>query len=83
MDYPNAAIQVVVDEESYKERLKEHNAEKIKLHREFKDDLFADYGVTDNPKKFKCFELAWDNSHSCGLEEVYNYFGDLVQLIQD
>jgi len=82
-EYPNALIQEVLDEEAYRAHLKEYNDESAKLHREFRDDLFEDYGVSDNPKRFKCFELAWEHGHSSGLEEVYGYFGDLVVLIQD
>ena len=82
-EYPNALIQGVLDEEAYRAHLKEYNDESAKLHREFRDDLFEDYGVSDNPKRFKCFELAWEHGHSSGLEEVYGYFGDLVVLIQD
>ena len=82
-EYPNALIQEVLDEEAYRAHLKEYNDESAKLHREFRDDLFEDYGVSDNPKRFKCFELAWEHGHSSGLEEVYGYFGDLAVLIQD
>ena len=82
-EYPNALIQEVLGEEAYRAHLKEYNDESAKLHREFRDDLFEDYGVSDNPKRFKCFELAWEHGHSSGLEEVYGYFGDLVVLIQD
>ena len=82
-EYPNALIQEVLDEEAYRARSKEYNEERSKLHLEFQNDLFEDYGVSDNPKRFKCFELAWEHGHSSGLEEVYGYFGDLVVLIQD
>ena len=82
-EYPNALIQEVLDEEAYRAHLKEYNDESAKLHREFRDDLFEDYGVSDNPKRFKCFELAWEHGHSSGLGDIYGYFGDLVVLIQD
>ena len=82
-EYPNALIQEVLDEDAYKARRQEYDVESAKLDREFRDDLFEDYGVSDNPKRFKCFELAWEHGHSSGLEEVYGYFGDLVVLIQD
>ena len=82
-EYPNALIQEVLDEDAYKARRQEYDVESAKLHREFQNDLFEDYGVSDNPKRFKCFELAWEHGHSSGLEEVYGYFGDLVVLIQD
>lgn len=82
-EYPNALIQEVLDEEAYRADLKEYNDESAKLHREFQNDLFEDYGVSDNPKRFLCFELAWEHGHSSGLGEVYDYFEDLVVLIQD
>jgi hypothetical protein len=81
--YPNAVIQEVLDEEGYKAHQKEYREEEQKLHEEFVNDLFEDYGVTDNPKRFKCFQLAWEQGHAYGLEEVYNKFDDLVELIQD
>ena len=82
-DYPNAVIQEVLDEEGYKAHRKEYHDERNKLHQEFQNDLFEDYGVSDNPKRFKCFDLAWEHGHSSGFEEVYNYFGDFVELIRD
>ena len=82
-EYPNALIQEVLDEEAYRAHLKEYNDESAKLHREFRDDLFEDYGVSDNPKRFLCYQLAWEHGHSSGLADIYGYFGDLVVLIQD
>ena len=81
--YPNAVIQEVLDEDAYKAQRKRYSDESAKLYKEFQNDLFEDYGVSDNPKRFKCFDLAWEHGHSSGLEEVYNYFGDFVELIQD
>ena len=82
-EYPNALIQEVLDEDAYKARRKEYSDESAKLYQEFQNDLFENFNVTDNPKRFKCFELAWEHGHSSGLEEVSGYFGDLVVLIQD
>lgn len=81
-EYPNALIQEVLDEEAYRAHLKEYNDESAKLHDEFVNDLFKNFNVTYNLKRFKCFELAWEHGHSSGLEEVYNYFGDFVELIR-
>ena len=81
--YPNAVIQEVLDEDAYKAQRKQYSDESAKLYKEFQNDLFEDYGVSDNPKRFKCFDLAWEHGHSSGLEEVYNYFGDFVKLILD
>ncbi len=82
-EYPNALIQEVLDEDAYKARRKEYDDERTKLHEEFVNDLFENFNVTDSPKRFKCFELAWEKGHSNGLEEVYNEFYDLVELIKD
>jgi hypothetical protein len=82
-DYPNAVIQEVLDKEAYEAHRKEYNDESAKLHQEFKNDLFEEFGVSDNPKRNKCFDLAWEHGHPSGYEEVYNYFGDFVDLIRD
>ena len=82
-EYPNAVIQEVLDEDAYKAQRKQYGEEIHKLHEEFVNDLYENFNVTDNPKRFKCFELAWEKGHSNGLEEVYNEFYDLVELIRD
>ena len=82
-DYPNAVIQVVLDEEVYKAHLKQYTEETQKLNQEFQDDLFEEFGVTNNPKRHKCFCYAWYRGHSSGYSEVYGVFGDIVELIID
>ncbi len=81
--YPNAVIQEVLNEERYKAHLNQYGEETHKLHGEFINDLFEDFNVSDNPKRHRAFELAWDKGHAYGLEEVYNKFYDLVDLIKD
>lgn len=81
--YPSAVIQEVLDNEAYEKQLKLYNAEESRLYKKFQQDLFEDYGVSDNPKRFKCFALAWERGHSCGYSEVHGLFGDLVELIKD
>ena len=82
-EYPNALIQEILDEEAYKAQRKEYNDESAKLHEEFVNDLFENFNVTDNSKRQKAFDLAWEKGHANGLEEVYNEFYDLVELIKD
>jgi hypothetical protein len=82
-EYPNAVIQEVLDEEAYKAHRKEYDDERTKLHEEFVNDLFENFNVTDNPKRYTAFHFAWEKGHSNGLEEVYNEFYDLVELIKD
>ena len=81
-EYPNALIQEVLDEDAYKAHRKEYDDESARLHQEFQNDLFEEYDVSDNPKRFKCFEIAWEYGHSSSLEEVDGYFGDFVELIR-
>ena len=82
-EYPDAVIQVVMDKEGFKEHQIQYGEEKHKLHEEFVNDLFEKFGVSDNPKRHKAFDLAWEKGHANGLEEVYNEFYDLVELIKD
>ena len=49
---------------------------------EFKKDLYEEYGVSNNPKANDVWSKAWEFGHSSGLQEVYNYFIDLVDLIK-
>ena len=81
--YPNAVIQEVLDEDSYEAHRRLYNTEKQKLEQEFQDDLFYEFGVSDNPKRHKCFALAWENGHAHGHSEVHSHFGDYVELIKD
>lgn len=60
----------------------EYRAETDRLDHLFQADLFEEYGVAGNPKAAKCYSIAWDLGHSAGLQEVANYFDDLVVLIK-
>lgn len=48
----------------------------------FKNAVFEEYGVTNNPKRELCWQKAWEHGHSAGLSEVNTYFQDFVELIQ-
>ena len=78
-DYPNAVIQEVLDEEAYKAHRKEYCDERNKLYQEFQNDLFEEYGVSDNPKRFLLLTKVEDIRDS--YSEIYDLFGDLVELI--
>ena len=47
----------------------------------FTNDLFADLGIEDNPKRDLLFLHAWNMGHSAGFKEVYLYASELVELI--
>jgi hypothetical protein len=65
-----------------KELKEAYEKESSKLYNLFAEDLFEEFGVTNNPKKDKCFARAWEHGHSSGYSEVYNYFSDFVELIK-
>lgn len=54
------------------------NAEMIK---KLKQDIIEEAGVVDNPKANDLWDIAWDQGHSSGLNEVYNYFFDYLKII--
>lgn len=68
--------------EEHNKLIEAYNEEDTRLHYLFMKDLFEEFGVTDNPKKDKCFNLAWRYGHSVGFSEVYNYFSDFIELIK-
>jgi hypothetical protein len=73
---------VCTNEEEVKASRIKYNTEENLLHQEFKNDLFEEFGVTDNPKKELLFDKAWDDGHYAGYSEVYNCFEGLVDLIR-
>lgn len=90
-DWPNAkdvltsgyVAEMVVDEEGLTAARRAYGSEQTRLEKEFKQDLFELHGVTGHPKAERCYALAWERSHSSGLEEVANCFDDFVDLIKD
>lgn len=75
------AYEVPNGNELYMNDRDEYNRQHAALYQQFCDDLFAEYGVQDNPKKEKCFSIAWSHGHSAGYSEVALYFEELVELI--
>jgi hypothetical protein len=80
--YSKALVEKVVDEEKYKEARLLYNRASADRSEEFKNDLFVEFGVEDNPKREQCYGIAYDMGHSNGFSEVYNYFDQLVELIK-
>lgn len=81
--YPTAVIQEILDEEGYKEHKEIYRQAEQNLYQEFQTDLFSEFGVSNVPKRFKCFDIAWEKGHANGYSEVYNEFADIVDLIRD
>ena len=80
-EYPNAVIQEVLDEDAYKAHLKEYKDECSKLREEFAKDLFEDFVVSDNPKRYKALHYAQEKGNE--YREIYDIFCDIVELIED
>jgi hypothetical protein len=78
----NLVKDAVVDEEAFQAARKVYGAAQAEVHRKFKEDLFKEFGVEDNPKRELLFDKAYERGHSAGMEEVYGVFSDLVELIQ-
>ena len=70
-----------VEKEKYKAALDIYHKEQNKRTTEFQNDLFEEFGVTNNPKADKCYQIAYSHGHSSGFQEVYNYFSEFVELI--
>jgi hypothetical protein len=54
----------------------------MKSDKELKDYLFDKYDVKDNPKREKCYRLAYEYGHSFGDSEIESTFSDFVELIK-
>lgn len=63
------------------EKNKAYRQEEIDCHKRFKQALFEEHGVENNPKRELCFSKAWEKGHAYGMDEVANVFDDLVELI--
>jgi hypothetical protein len=72
----------VLDEVSYSAHMDHYYEEQDKLKNQFREDLIAEYHMTNHPKANKIFDKAWELGHSKGHEEVEYYFQDLTELFQ-
>jgi len=62
--------------------LTKHGKEQLDLRRKFKKELEEEFATVNNPKKDVLFSKAYERGHSSGMEEVYNVYADLVELIR-
>jgi hypothetical protein len=79
----NCVEEKVLDEVSFNAHMKHYNEERLRLEKEFREDLIAEYKMSHHPKADKLFYKAWDMGCAGGLEDVEYYFRDLVELFQD
>lgn len=71
------------DRDAYTAARKKYSDAQNKLVEEFKNDLFEEYGVENNPKREKCYALAWEHGNSSGFSNIDMYFSEFVELIKD
>lgn len=72
-------LKPIIDE--YNDKREAYREEEKKLYEQFKKDLFEEYGVTNNPKVEKAYELAYSYGHSNGYNDIECYFSEFVDLI--
>lgn len=78
IQYPNEKMPRAI----FIEAKKLYYTKRANLDEEFELALFKEYGVEDNPKREKCFQLAWERGHSSGYNEVEIQFSEIVELIK-
>lgn len=69
------------EEASFLEAMKNYRKEDNRLWQMFKDDLFEEFDVADNPKRELCFAKAQDRGSGTGHEGIFEAFEELVELI--
>jgi hypothetical protein len=73
--------ETVLNKEAYKKHEKQYYSEKNKLEEEFKQDLFEELSIVNNPKRDLLYSKAYESGHSGGLSNVFSVASDLVDLI--
>jgi hypothetical protein len=66
----------------YKTNKQVYREETNRLLKIFKQDLFEELEIIDNPKKDLLWGKAWNFGHSAGLNEILIYAYELVDLIE-
>lgn len=78
----NSVFETEMDDAAHRLALDAYHAAEQAVYDTFKNDLFADLGISDNPRRQVLFSKAWERGHSYGLQEIYNVACDLVELIE-
>lgn len=76
-DYPNDGL----GHDAFVAMRNAYRADQSARDELFKADVFAHYGITDNPRRERCYGIAYERGHSAGKSEVLVYFGNIVELI--
>jgi hypothetical protein len=78
-----AIKQQVLDTERYELDMKNYKDRISTMAKELGLDLYREFNVEDNPKKDRCFTLAYNCGGQYGPQGVYDCFEKFVTLIKD
>ena len=53
-----------------------------KIHMEFKEALAREYGISGHKNEPKVWQMAWNEGHSAGYQEIENWYADLAELLK-
>jgi hypothetical protein len=68
---------------AFYEAVNAYHAEEYRINKMFEEDLAAEFGLTEHPKRQLLFDKAWANGHAYGLQEVYEEYADLKRLLEE
>lgn len=74
-------IERSVNELDYKNARTIYKNAEYSAYTKFKNDLFNELGIENNPKRELLFSKAWEMGHSSGYYSVFEHAEDLVDLI--
>ena len=76
-------VEIVAHEEQYKKALREYRKHVAHLHDQWKRAVSQEYGIDliDDPIGAIVFDLAWEEYHSDGYNEVYEGIDEKIDLI--
>ena len=51
------------------------------INQQFKNDVLAEYGLSEHPKAGVLYKIAWKHGHASGLQEVEYWVRELAELL--
>lgn len=63
----------------YESIKKAYDTEEDERHQRFRDDLLAEFDLTNHPKKDNIYSYVWEQGHSGGFSEVYYALHELME----
>lgn len=81
-DVPRPSMSTYASKEEWRKAREEWVNIERKRYLEFKEDLFKEHGVENDPARELIFSKAWDTGHAYGYAEVYSEFEDLMDFVK-